>query len=153
MPNIEWNPRPPALRPGEYARYSVWGEDVHPHHTFEEEETMEEEYDEETTEEEEYSFYEEMLADSFIRDASLIDNAVRLSVSTPPRLTIAEDVSMTFNYSDKATIIQEVTDGQLSFTVQENAALQSIKIHANNRTWTIPLDAFPVSPPSMPKKR
>lgn len=151
MPNIEWNPRPPALRPGEYARYSVWGEDVHPHHTFEEEE-----YEETTDEEEEvdyYSIYEEMLADSIVRDASLIDNAVRLSVSTPPRLTIAEDVSITFNYSDKATITQEVTDGQLSLTVQENDALQSIKICVNNRTWVIPLDTFPISPPLMPKKR
>lgn len=151
MSNIEWNPCPPELRPGEYARYSVWGEDVHPHHTFEEEE-----YEETTDEEEEvdyYSIYEGMLADSIVRDASLIDNAVRLSVSAPPRLTIAEDVSITFNYSDKATITQEVTDRQLSLTVKENADLQYIKIHVNNRTWTIPLDSFSVLPPPMPKKR
>lgn len=146
MSNTEWNPR----QPGEYARYSVWGEDIHPYDTLGE-------YDEEVEEEEEedvdyYSIYEEMFADAIVRDASLIDNAVRLSVSTPT-LTVAEGVSMTFKHSDKATIKQEVIDGQLSLTIQENAALESIKIHANNRTWTIPLNAFPALPPSMPKKR
>ena len=145
MSNTEWNPR----RPGEYAR---WVEDVHVHHTFEEEE--EEEYDEETTDEEEYSsIYEDMLADSFVHDVSLAVDTMKLSVSSAPRLTISEGVPITFNYSDKATITQEVTDGQLSLTVQENDALQSIKICANNLTWVIPLDAFPISPPLMPKKR
>lgn len=145
MSNTEWN-----RQSGEYAR---WGEDVHVHHTFEEEyEEDDEEYDEETTDEEEYSFYEEILADSIIRDVSLTDNAVRLSVSQPS-LTVAEGVSITFNHSDKATITQEVTDGQLSFTVQENVALESIKICVGNRTWVIPLGTLPISPPSMPKKR
>lgn len=156
MSNTEWNER----RPG---AYSVWGEDVHPHHTFEVEEEeyeehSDEEYDEETTEEEDsLSFYEEMLAeeilaDSIVRDVSLAVDTMKLSLSTP-KLTITEGVSVTFNYSDKATITQEVTDGQLSLTVQENTALQSIKICVDNRTWTIPLDAFSISPPLMPKKR
>ena len=153
MSNTEWNPLPA----GEYARYSVWGEDVHVHHTFEEEEEYDEyddeEYDEETTDEEEYSFYEEMLVDSFISDVSLAVGTMKLSVSSAPRLTISEGVPITFNYSDKATVTQEVTDGQLSFIVQENTALESIKICIDNRTWVIPLDAFPISPPSMPKKR
>ena len=140
MSNTEWNPR----RPGEYAR---WVEDVHVHHTFEEEE--EEEY-----EEYDYSsIYEEMLVDSFISDVSLAVDTMKLSVSSAPRLTISEGVPITFNYSDKATVTQEVTDGQLSFIVQENTALESIKICIDNRTWVIPLDAFPISPPLMPKKR
>lgn len=145
MSNTEWSP----LRAGEYARYSVWGEDVHPHHTFEEEE---EEYDEETTDEEEYSFYEEMLVDSFVNDVSLATGTMKLSVSQP-RLVIADGVSTTFNYSDKAAITQQVVDGQLSLTIEENTALESIKICVGNRTWVIPLDAFPISPPLMPKKR
>lgn len=143
MSNPEWRP----FREEEYPRYcySAWDENRHLHHIFEDDE-----YD---YEEDFLSIHEEMLADSIVRDVSLTDNAVRLSVSTPPRLTIAEDVSMTFNYSDKATITQEVTDGQLSLTVQENDALQSIKICVNNRTWVIPLDTFPISPPLVPKKR
>ncbi len=150
MSNTEWNER----RPG---AYPVWGENVHPYETLgeydeEEEEYVEMEEEYEDMEEEEYSIYEEMLADSIVRDVSLTDNAVRLSVSAPS-ITITEGVPVTFKYSDKATVTQQVNDGQLSFTVEENAALQSIKIHANNRTWTIPLDAFPISPPSMPKKR
>ena len=152
MSNTEWNPRQPGRRPGEYARYSVWGEDVHVHHTFEEEEEYEETTDEETTDDVDYySIFEEMFTDSIVRDVSLNDNAVNLSVSAP-RLTITDGVSITFNHSDKATIKQEVIDGQLSVIVQENAALQSIKICVDNRTWTIPLDSFPVFPPSMPKK-
>lgn len=141
MSNTEWN-----RQSGEYAR---WGEDVHPYHTFEEEE----EYDEETTDEEEYSFYEEMLVDSFISDVSHAVGTMKLSVSAPPRLTISEGVPVTFNYSDKATVTQEVADGQLSFIVQENTALESIKICIDNRTWVIPLNTLPMSPPSMPKKR
>ena len=161
MSNTEWN-----RQSGEYAR---WGEDVHVHHTFEEEEyeeTTDEEYDEETTEEEyeettdeeeereDYSFYEEMLADSFISDVSYAVGTMKLSVPSAPRLTITEGVPITFNYSDKATVTQEVTDGQLTLTIQENIDLQSIKIcGVDNRTWVIPLDTFPISPPSMPKKR
>lgn len=154
MSNTEWNER----RPG---AYSVWGENVHVHHTFEEEEEEYEEYDDEeyegeTTDEEEevdyYSIYEEMLSDSIVRNVSLTDNAVRLSVSAPI-FNVADGVSITFKHSDKATIKQEVIDGQLTLTVQENTALQSIKICVDNRTWTIPLDSFPVFPPSMPKKR
>ena len=156
MSNTEWNPRRPVRQSGEYARYSVWGEDVHIHHTFEEEEEEEEEYEETTDEEEDeedfFSTYEDMLTDINVHDVSLATGTMKLSVSTP-KLTIADGVPVTFNYSDKATITQEVTDGQLSLTVQENTALQSIKICVNNRTWVIPLDAFPISPPLMPKKR
>ena len=152
MSNTEWN-----RQPGEYAR---WGEDVHPYHTFEEEEEYEEyddeEYEGETTDEEVdyYSIYEEMLADSFISDVSYAVDTMKLSVSSAPRLVISEGVPITFNYSDKATVTQELTDGQLTFTIQENIDLQSIKIcGADNRTWVIPLNTFPISPPLMPKKR
>lgn len=149
MSNTEWEP----LRAGEYTGYSVWGEDVYIHDTFEEEE---EEYDEETTDEEEeredYSTYEEMFADLPIHSASIVADTMKLSVS-PPRITIADGVSITFNHSDKATVTQEVVDGQLSLTIEENTDLQSIKICVNNRTWVIPLDTLPLLPPSMPKKR
>ena len=141
MTNTEWNDR----RPGEYSR---WNENIHPYDTLGE-------YNEEEEEEEEEDFfsgYEDMLADVSIHNTSLISDVMKLTVSAPPRLTISEGVPITFNYSDKATVTQEVTDGQLSFTIQENAALESIKICIGNRTWVIPLDTLPVFPPLMPKK-
>ena len=139
MPNTEWNP----LRAGEYAR---WGEDVHVHHTFEEEE--EEEY-----EEYDYSsIYEEMLADSFIHDVSLVADTMKLTLS-PPIFNVTDGVPITFKHSDKATLTQQVVDGQLSLRIQENTDLQSIKICVGNRTWVIPLDTPLTLPPSMPKKR
>lgn len=141
MANTEWNDR----RPGEYSR---WNENIHPYDTLGEYNEEEEEEDEE-----EYSFYEEMLADSFISDVSYAVGTMKLSVSSAPRLTISEGVPITFNYSDKATVTQEVTDGQLSLTVQENTALESIKICIDNRTWVIPLNTLPIFPPLMPKKR
>ena len=149
MSNTEWNP----LRAGEYAR---WGEDVHVHHTFEEEEYEEyddEEYEGETTDEEEYSsLYEEMLADSFVHDVTLVADTMKLTLS-PPIFNVTDGVPITFKHSDKATLTQQVVDGQLSLTIQENVALQSIKICVGNRTWVIPLDTPLTLPPSMPKKR
>lgn len=154
MSNTEWNPLPA----GEYARYSVWGEDVHVHHTFEEEEEEYEEYDDEeyegeTTDEEEYSsLYEEMLADSFVHDVTLVADTMKLTLS-PPIFNVTDGVPITFKHSDKATLTQQVVDGQLSLRIQENTDLQSIKICVGNRTWVIPLDTLPLLPPSMPKKR
>ena len=157
MSNTEWDP----FTAGEHSRWG-WGEDVHVHHTFEEEEEYEEyddeEYEGETTDEEVMevedflSTYEEMFADLPIHSASIVANTMKLSVSQPG-LTITDGVSITFKHSDKATLTQQVVDGQLSLRIQENTDLQSIKICVNNRTWVIPLDAFPISPPSMPKKR
>ena len=149
MTNTEW-----TRHPEDYARWG-WGEDVHVHHTFEEEEYEEyddEEYEGETTDEEEYSVYENMLADSFVHDVALVADTMKLTLS-PPIFNVTEGVPITFKHSDKATLTQQVVDGQLSITVQENDALESIKICVNNRTWVIPLDTFPISPPSMPKKR
>ena len=145
MTNTEWDPR----RPGEYSR---WNENIHPYDTlgeYNEEETT----DEEVMEVEDFlSTYEEMFADLPIRSASIVADTMKLSLS-PPIFNVTDGVSITFKHSDKATLTQQVVDGQLSLTVQENDALQSIKICVNNRTWVIPLDAFPISPPSMPKKR
>lgn len=150
MSNIEW-----TRHPEDYAR---WGEDVHVHHTFEEEEEEYEEYDDEeyegeTTDEEEYSsLYEEMLADSFVHDVTLVADTMKLTLS-PPIFNVTDGVLITFKHSDKATLTQQVVDGQLSLTIQENTALESIKICIDNRTWVIPLNTLPMSPPSMPKKR
>ncbi len=144
MSNTEWNPR----RPGEYAR---WEEYVHVHHTFEEEE--EETTDEEVMEVEDFlSNYEEMFADLPIRSASIVADTMKLTLS-PPIFNVTDGVSITFKHSDKATLTQQVVDGQLSLTVQENDALESIKICVGNRTWVIPLDTPLTLPPSMPKKR
>lgn len=140
MTNTEWAPHPEDYDNEEYEEYD------------------DEEYEGETTDEEVMevedflSTYEEMFADLPIRSASIVADTMKLTLS-PPIFNITDGVSITFNHSDKATITQEVTDGQLSITVQENDALESIKICVNNRTWVIPLDTFPLLPPSMPKKR